>query len=197
MADKNNKSDTLDQQRKAREEFLHLKRMQSGDEAPPEPTPEITPETINEKAKNFWYYYRWPVIGLIFIIIVVAICVVQCASKVKYDLRIVLYTSKAVSDADCEHIAEYFKKYAEDSNNDGKVNVEVVNCSYTAGTNGQSIMAINTKIQAIIAAEYDVMLFITDDTTFMLHTKKLDLMTQFFKLLSNLKYICFRTAVWI
>ena len=51
-------SDTLRQQRFAREEFLKLKKMQQGElKAEPKPS-EIynTPLTFSEKVKNFWYH---------------------------------------------------------------------------------------------------------------------------------------------
>ena len=160
-------SDTLSQQRKAREEFLELKKMQSGEiSAPPPPSAEaIVPKTAEEKAKNFWYYYRWAVIGVIFIAIVIAICVKQCVSKPNYDLRIVVYTSNPVSDDDCDRIAEYFKEYCDDVTGNGKVEIQVINCSYSENGNRSVIIANNTKIQSIIASEYDVLLFITDKTT--------------------------------
>ena len=164
---KKNVSDTISQQRKAREEFLELKRMQSGEiDAPPPPSAEAKlPQTAEEKAKNFWYYYRWPVIAVIAIAIVVAICVKQCVSKPDYDLRIVLYTSSPVSDDDCDRMAEYFKQFCEDVNDNGKVQVQVINCSYSETGNRSVVLANNTKVQSIIASEYDVLLYITDETT--------------------------------
>lgn len=158
-------SDTLSQQRKAHEEFLKLKKMQSGeitDEAPAK----IKPQTIEEKAGNFWYYYRWWIFGAIFLIFVITVCVKQCISRVDYDLSITVFTSTPVSDNDCEKIASYFEKYCDDVNSDGEVNVRVYNCSYVEGGNRQVAIANNTKVQAIITSESDALLFITDDTTF-------------------------------
>ncbi|MBO4693665.1 MAG: hypothetical protein J5659_04675 [Clostridia bacterium] len=163
--EKKHESETLSQQRKAREGFIELKKMQSG-EIKELPTPELKPETIEEKADNFWYYYRWWVFAAIFIVIVVAITVKQCVSRVNYDLSVTVYTASPVGDKDCKRISKYFEKFSDDVNGDKEIHVRVFNCSYTEGGNRQVLLANNTKIQSILAAEYDAFLFITDDKTY-------------------------------
>lgn len=161
-------SDTLSQQRKAREEFLELKRIQNGEvAAPPKPSDfEKKPQTVEEKAKNFWYYYRWWVFAFIFIAAVMAICISQCVSRENYDLTVTVYTSDYISDKSCEKMSGYFEKYGDDVNGDGEIHIQVINCSYSKGENKQLLLTNNTKIQAIITANYDALLFITDDTTY-------------------------------
>lgn len=38
--------------------------------------------------KNYWYYYKWQVIVIAFVLFVVVFCVVQCGSQEKYDVYI-------------------------------------------------------------------------------------------------------------
>lgn len=169
MSDKKSyESDTIRQQRKAREEFLELKRMQSGEiEVPPPPSAEsIVPKTFKEKFKNFWFYNRFAILGVLFVAVVLTVGIVQCASRIDYDISIVLYISNPIDDGKTERMAEYFEKYCEDVNGDGKVNVEILNCSYAANGNPQMNQAIDTKVQATIVSEPEAMLFIVDDTTF-------------------------------
>ena len=165
---KKHESDTIEQQRKAREEFLALKRMQSGEEsAPPPPSAEsAAPKTLREKSQNFWFYNRFTVLGVIFIAIVLIIGITQCASREKYDMSITLYVSTQISDTQSKKMAEYFSTFAEDTNGDGDVKVSVVNCSYTDGGNIQITQANDTKLQAILVSDTDSMLFIVDDKTF-------------------------------
>ena len=168
MADKKNQgSDTISQQRKAREEFLALKRMQSGNEqAPPPPSAQaVEPKTFREKSQNFWFYNRFTVFAVVFLAIVLVIGITQCASRESYDMSITLYISNQVSDAQAKKMAEYFSKFGEDTNNDGEVKVSVVNCSYTDGGNKQIVQANDTKLQAILVSEPESMLFIVDDKT--------------------------------
>ena len=165
----NNKheSDTIRQQRKAREEFLELKRMQNGEISPPPPpsADAIMPSTVKDKAENYWFYNKWLVIGALFLAVVLFICIKQCVSRVNYDLGVVVYTSNLIGDKNCEKIAEYFENVCDDVNGDGEVHVQVYNCSYSENGNSQTAVAINTKFQAIIVSEYEAMLFLTDENT--------------------------------
>ena len=71
MSEKN-KNETIEQQRRAREEFLKLKKIQQG-ELPAEPKPSdvaIVPKTREEKLSNFWFHHKWHVIALVFITVV-------------------------------------------------------------------------------------------------------------------------------
>ena len=71
MADKKI-NETLAQQRKAREDFLALKRMQQGElDAGPKPS-EIAIElkTPMDKLKNIWFHDKWYILGVIAIAII-------------------------------------------------------------------------------------------------------------------------------
>ncbi|MBR4910809.1 MAG: hypothetical protein IKZ47_05765 [Clostridia bacterium] len=169
MADKKeNVSETISQQRKAREEYLELKRMQNGElEPPPPPSSEVVlPKTFKEKVKNYWYFYRWIVIGSVFTAVVIAICVAQCMARVKPDIYLTVYAQEYISDADAEKISEYFQKYCEDVNNDGKTYVEINNCSYATDGNPQVIVAKKDKFNATFVAEETAFLYILDRKTF-------------------------------
>ena len=168
MADKKKQdSGTISQQRKAREEFLELKRMQSGSvPTPPPPSAEsAAPKTFREKSQNFWFYNRYIVIGILFLAIVLAVGIKQCASRKDYDLTVTLYTATQLSDKQTEKMSRYFEKFCRDVNGDGEVLVGVVNCSYTDGGSRQITQASDTKLQAILVSEPEAMLFIVDGKT--------------------------------
>ena len=38
--------------------------------------------------KNYWYYYRWPVLASAFVLFIVIFCVVQCSAQEKFDVYI-------------------------------------------------------------------------------------------------------------
>ena len=61
-------SDTLAQQRKARQDFLELKKMQHGEmDAGPKPSEiAIEPKTFTEKVKNYWFHFKWHTLGTVF-----------------------------------------------------------------------------------------------------------------------------------
>lgn len=164
MADKKS-NEILEEQRRAREEFLKLKKMQQGEmDAGPKPSEiAVAPKTAKEKMQNFWFHNKWQTIGVIFLVITLTVLIAQCASKPRYDLEIVYFTYKPVLDVQLETATEYFEKLSPDVNGDGEVNISVVNCSMsTTSPDTQYRNTIYTKLQALLVADEKAMLFITD-----------------------------------
>lgn len=160
------KNDILEEQRKAREEFLRLKKMQSGEiSAGPKPSEvAYVPKTPREKLGNFWYQYKWHTIGIMAAVAVLAVLVVQCTTRTKYDLEIVYFTYSAVLDDQTEKIADYFEKRCSDLDGNGEVNVQVINCSLSENSNDVQLKSTAyTKVQSLIVADEKAILFITDE----------------------------------
>ena len=154
------------EQRRAREEFLKLKKMQSG-EIPTEPKPSeiaVQPKTFGEKLKNIWYHDKYFIIGGLLACIIIVIMVAQCVKKVNPDLQIVVFTYTPISDESCENISKFAEKHCEDINGDGEVHVQVVNCSFNIdGNDVQYRYTMMQKMQGIMVADENALLFITDD----------------------------------
>ena len=167
MAD--NKNEILEEQRRAREEFLELKKMQSGEmKAPPKPSEvAIVPKTPKEKWDNFWFQYKWYVVAITAVTVVLAVLITQCATRTKYDMEVVYFTYIAALDEQTNAVAKYIAEYAEDVNGDGEINIQVVNCSFN-GKSGdtQYRYTMMTKLQAMIAGDQNAMLFITDEDSY-------------------------------
>lgn len=162
-------SDTLKQQRKAREEFLKLKKMQSGEmDTGPKPSEvAITPQTALEKFKNIWFHDKWFIIAALIIAISVAFVAHECTNKIEYDTTIVLYTYSPTGDSNCDIMADYFEGLCDDINGDGQVNVNVVNCSLNEyQPNSQETRVAREKMQGIIATNANALLFITDTDSY-------------------------------
>lgn len=160
-----NKSDTLSQRKKAQEEFLLLKKMQSG-EIVPDSTPEhVVPLTFGEKIKNFWYHYKAQTILSLFLATALAICVTQCATKPNYDAEIVLYTNHAYSPEQIDLLTDYMKQFFADTNNDGEIHLVISDCSYTTdGTyDSNRTNTLATKLNATIASGVETQLYIVDE----------------------------------
>jgi len=165
MSDKKT-NDIIEEQRKARAEFLKLKQMQKGELAP-EPKPsEIAykPKTFKEKVANFWFQYKVHTIVTVLVVAVLAVCIAQCASRVESDLEIVYFSYNTVLDQQLDGMADYFEKYAQDINGDGKVNVTILNCGYSENNNNyQYRNTMIQKLQAALVANEKALLFITDE----------------------------------
>ena len=169
MSEKN-KNGIIEEQRRAREEFLKLKRMQSGEiKADPKPSEvAILPKTPKEKIANFWFQYKVHTISIILITVILAVLITQCATRPKYDLKMVYFSYTVPLSQQTDKIAEYFEKFASDTNNDGEVKVQVVDCSYseTGSTNIQYRNTMLSKLQSILVAEDETLLYITDEKSF-------------------------------
>ena len=161
----NKKNDIIEDQRRARQEFINLKKMQQGEMyAGPKPSETATVlVTPKDKFKHFWLYNKWYVLGFSALIILIVFLVAQCASKIDYDMKVVYFVNTVAMDEQTEAIADYLKPYCEDVKGDGEVNIQVVNCSVSDDAGNASYR--NTayqKLQAIIVAEENAMLFVTD-----------------------------------
>lgn len=158
-------SDTIEQQRKARAEFLKLKQMQQG-EITPEPKPSevaVVPKTFSEKMANIWFHYKYVIIFSTLITALLIFLVAQCASKVESDLEVVYCSYKPCLDTEIAVMEEYFEQFAKDINKDGEIKVTVINCSYSPET--ASFEYKNTILQNLnyhISANSKAMIYITD-----------------------------------
>ena len=181
MAEKKT-NDIIEDQRRARQEFINLKKMQQGEMyAGPKPSETATVlKTPKEKFANFWLYNKWYVIGITAIVALIVFMVAQCASRPVYDMKVIYFAYTPAIDNQTAHIADYIQPYCEDVNGDGEVNVQVINCSLSE-ENGNINLRNTTfqKLQATIVAEESAMLFITDSKAAD-YFKKLSEDTEFF-----------------
>ncbi len=162
MNDKRN--EIMEEQRKAREEFIKLKKMQQGELQPQAKPSEvaIVPKTFKEKLNNFWYHYKVHTIIIFFVITTLALCITQCARRPKYDFEILYFAYKPAIDAQTQAIGDYFENFAEDINDDGQVNINVINCSVGDSNKDTTRFTIFSKIQAILASEETVSVYVVD-----------------------------------
>ncbi len=158
----------LEEQRKARENYLELKRMQQG-EISPEPKPSevaVMPKTFSEKMQNFWFHYKWHTIGIAFVVIVLTILVSQCANREKYDMQAIYFTYNSCLDSQLEPIEEYLEKLGTDVDGNGEVNINLVNCSFSPKGDAQYKNSMLTKIQTQIIGNREAVMYIMDQQAF-------------------------------
>ena len=154
----------IDEQRRARNEFIKLKQMQKGEINCETKTEEILPQTFKEKLQNYWYHFKWHTILSVFLIVVIAVSVTQCVNREKQDMIVVMFAYSMVTDSQMSQVEEYIEQYATDIDNDGKVNVRVVNCTFNQRSNNkQYTLSILQKVQAMIATEPKAILYIVDE----------------------------------
>ena len=154
----------IDEQRRARNEFIKLKQMQKGEISAESKSEEIVPITFKEKIQNYWYHFKWHTILSVFLIVVIAVSVTQCVNREKQDMIVVMFAYSMVADSQMSRVEEYIEQYATDIDGNGKVAVQVVNCSFNQKSgNRQYAQAVLQKVQAMIATEPKAILYIVDE----------------------------------
>lgn len=163
------KNEILEEQRKAREQFLELKKMQqeNADATKVASKEAVAPRTFGEKLSNFWTYYKWHVVAVIVAAVIMAVSINQCVNSVKPDMGVVVFLHQTASSEQLERLTDYMEEKCEDINGDGEVYINIINCSYsTDDKNGQYEMTILNKLQATLAADYDALLYVTDSSSY-------------------------------
>lgn len=160
-------SETLRQRKFAQQEFLKLKKMQNGElDAGPKPSEMAAPLTFGEKIKNIWYHDKFVIIIIAILVVAISLLVVQCATKTKYDLTVVVFTYEPTGDPNCDKMGEYLRPYCTDINGDGKVNINVINLSINGDKDSEYSYGNRTQLSSIIANDASALLFITDDESY-------------------------------
>lgn len=161
MADKRN--NIVEEQRKARQEFLKLKRMQQEGAMPQEKTEPVAPKTFKEKLAHFWYYYKVQTIFVFFLVVVITFTTVQCVTREKYDITIMYFAFTTAAPAQIEKAEAYFEKFAEDTDGNGEVNVKIINCSFDSALSDMNYRhASFSKVQSVIITEESTVVFMID-----------------------------------
>lgn len=116
---------------------------------------------------NFWYHNKIKFLAAVFALVLFTVAISQCVMVNNFDYKIVVYfNNTALNDRQLEVVRNYFAKYGEDLNGDGRVNVGTINCTYYK--DGDPNMAIAVKQKLMITAMGDPMgiLYLTDKDSF-------------------------------
>jgi hypothetical protein len=119
---------------------------------------------FKKKWDNYWYYYKIHTIVAIFIVIVLAILIRDCATKVQPDVTVIVATqSVSQTDGLQASMQNYFSTLTADVNGDGKKSAE---CQIMAlgSTDAQSSMAYQVKLAAELS-DNSTLIYIFDDKT--------------------------------
>lgn len=87
--------------------------------------------SAGEKVNNFWYYNKWKMLFCCLLAVIIGISVYSCYTKPKYDCTVVVALSGEISETSILKLSEVLTDYCEDYNGDGKVQLNVYNCSFT------------------------------------------------------------------
>ena len=115
------------------------------------------------KLAHFWYYYKWHTLGVIFAAVVLAVGITQCASRPKPDVTVVLYMDEVVSDNRVKALEEALQEYAQDTNGNGRVEVQVTNLSYPSSGGTRQAALNSASLLLAQMTQSDSILYICDE----------------------------------
>lgn len=86
------------------------------------------------RLENFWYHYKWHTVAAVFIVIMLAVCITQCAGREKYDVYVTYAGGEQISHSSQGGDIPEYNKYlnaltsrAEDYDGNGKASVAFSN----------------------------------------------------------------------
>lgn len=112
-----------------------------------------------KKIDNFWYYYKFHVLGGIFVLFCIGLFVRDMKNQVDYDYNIAFVGNYTVAKEDSENLQKWFEENGEDLNGDGSVHVQMLDYSLADDMNPQMYAASQTKFTVDIQ-ESSSMIFI-------------------------------------
>lgn len=160
------KSETLAQREKAQRDLLELKKMQQGRmEIETDDDKKIVPQTLDEKAENFFFYHKYKVMAGIAAVVVLTIILYSIFSKPNYDATLTIYCHEYVSEAEIKNIGKWANSIYVDTNDNGSVDVLTTDCSFDATAKeelAETIRQRQTKLHSLLT-EPEAMLFILNE----------------------------------
>ena len=122
--------------------------------------------TKKEKLKHFWFYYKLHTFGAIFVLILIAFTLQQCAARVEPDISIIVMAAKNVVPTDEQQkIIDYFSSITKDVNGDGKKSADIQFLSLGSDQDPQLVQAMTIKLFAAMS-DSNTIIYITDETEF-------------------------------
>ncbi len=162
------KSETLRQREQAQRDLLELKKMQMGQIDPaslPKEEP-IVPKTLEEKKQNFLYYHKYKVIVAVAVAAVLSFLIYSGVTATKYDAKTAIFCYRFLTTDQASAIGAYLENYYPDMNENGKVDIQAVDCSFDPDQSSPDhTNTMLTKIQAMLVAESDTLLYLLDEKT--------------------------------
>lgn len=120
---------------------------------------------MKNKIQNFWYYYKYYVLGGIFLCLLIGNQIYVQGKKVKPDYQIAFVTKEYISMNIREGLSGTLEGLCEDVNQDGIVHVEIYWYGYDADTkktgNPNEFMAAAVQLAADLKEEESIW-YITD-----------------------------------
>ena len=116
---------------------------------------------IRKKAENFWYYYKWYVIGGIFLLGTVLAGITTCKPVKNIDLHMLYLRDDTPNAAQVAEMEEWLSPMSPDLNKDGVKAVKIMGVSRSNMWSGDDSAAMVVQINS-----GDAILYLVSDTAY-------------------------------
>ncbi len=131
---------------------------------------------IKSLFNNYWYYYKWYVIGGLFLLFALVVVITQSATREKYDASVIWAMHGYVDTPYVDEMAKELEKYCEDIDGNGEVNVRVILVTFTSDggmPNSDVEFSMQQKLVTQLSAG-DVYIVVADETSYESYLAKLN-----------------------
>lgn len=104
-----------------------------------------------EKWRNFWYYYRYHILVLVFAVIILSYTLTDCVNKTKYDLSVSCYSATVIDSTDLTPITGEFEKIISDIDGNGEINTDIFVSLASLTNPSEQSQAVIMKLSAELA----------------------------------------------
>lgn len=157
----------LNEYKKERQELIEARKFKTHVTGFEKGTPEVqNPMNLGEKLENFWYHYKYLVLSVAFILIVVMIVAWQFLSQPKYDISLTL-VSKNSFEGGAELFEQKLAELGTDQNGDGKVLTDYAAFQLAVNQNTEMTPQMLEMTRATLlsrSSRGDLFLYLLDDT---------------------------------
>lgn len=133
-------------------------------------------EKIKSLFNNYWYYYKWYVIGGLFLLFALIIVVTQSVTREKYDASVIWAMHGYVDQPYVQELEKELEKYCEDMDGNGEVNVRVTLVTFTSEggmPNSNVEFSMQQKLITQLSAG-DVYIIVSDEITYESYLSRLN-----------------------
>lgn len=125
-------------------------------------------EVIGKKLENFWFYYKWYVIGGIFLVLTLLVGIHSCNKRVDPDLYVLYVCDETPNAAKTAELEAWYAAMTSDRDEDGEKTAKVLPIARSNMWNGDDAAAMVVQVNS-----GDAVLYMVSETTYnTLHTNE-------------------------
>lgn len=123
---------------------------------------------IKKFIDDYWYYYKWYVIGGLFLLFALIVAITGTVTQEKYDTSVIWAMRGYVEQPYLDAMEEELEKYCDDLDGNGEVNVRVILITYTSDggmLNGDVELSMQQKLVTQLSVG-EVYMVIADEISY-------------------------------